>query len=87
MRDYSKLSIEERKAMNASARKKLAEGAISGAKSFGKSILKGAATPIMVGMRIGDALKNRFGKPVLKQKLEAVRGRKYLIKLFYHNDL
>ena len=40
MRDYSKLSIQERKAMNASARKKLAEGAIERVKSVGKSILE-----------------------------------------------
>ena len=73
MRDYSKLSIQERKAMNASARKKLAEGAIERVKSVGKSILEGVTFPIMAGVKIGDSLKNRFGRPVSKKLLPMIK--------------
>ena len=77
MKDYSKLSIEEREAMNASARKKLAEGAIKGVKTLGKNVLKAAAAPIMAGVAIGSALRNRFGKSLPKSKMKMEKTMKY----------
>jgi len=80
MKDYSKLSIEERKAMNASARKKLAEGAIKGVKKLGEGVLKGVSLghlPLKAGAFIGNALRNRFGKPLPKPKMKMEKIMKY----------
>jgi len=77
MKDYSKLSIEERKAMNASARKKLAEGAIKGVKKLGEAALRSTTLPFRTGVAIGSALRNRFGKSLPKPKMKMEKIMKY----------
>jgi len=59
MTDYSKLSIEERKALNAKARKKLAEGAISGVKKVGKFVLGGAGNPLKQAMDTAELFRKK----------------------------